>query len=107
MLEKYEDKLSKFYTWTLVGDYCLNPLFKATEQVETQLERCPDRRTNQNQVVPLEEVSPYIFYELKRRATPMTPTKSKRQAPATVTPKKSKKLALRHEFESTTSEALL
>jgi hypothetical protein len=35
------------------------------EHVEEQLEQCPDKRTNQNQILPLQEVSREIFYELK------------------------------------------
>ena len=96
MLEKHHEELSKYYSWHLVGEYTLNPLFEATEIVEADLEMTPDRRTNKNQVEPLEAVSPYIFYELKRTVNPMTPTKVKRASSvnACVTAKKKTKRSL-------------
>ena len=74
MLEKYESRLAPYFNWTLVRDYMKCPLFEATESVEDQLKKCPDRRTNSNQVTPLLEVSDHIFYEITLRTEPMTPS---------------------------------
>ena len=74
MLEKYEDNLSPYFSWTLVKDFNKCPLYEATEIVENQLEKCPDRRTNVNQITPLLEVSDHIFYEITLRKEPMTPS---------------------------------
>lgn len=89
MLEKYCDELLPYYEWRLVDEFKQCPLYAATETVERELEKCPDRRTNKNQVEPLLEVysvqnvpscnilfliymsptqvSKSIFYELRRR----------------------------------------
>jgi len=76
MLEKYDSELSPYFSWNLVKDFEKCPLFEATEHVEDQLKKCPDRRTNSNQITPLLEVSEHIFYEMKLRREPMTPSKA-------------------------------
>ena len=95
MLEKYEDNLSPYFDWTLVKDFKKCPLYEATESVEDQLEMCPDRRTNSNQVTPLLEVSDHIFYEITLRIEPMTPSYGgkKRKGVTNVSPSKAMMMA--------------
>ena len=71
--------MAPYYQWVLIDDFNKCPLYRATDDVTTELEKCPDRRTNANQIEPLLEVSPLIFYELKPRAEPMTPSSSVRK----------------------------
>ena len=80
MLQKYCDELSVHYDWFLVNDPKKNPLYLATDNVEHLLLKCPDRRTNQNQILPLKEISDDIFFVLKHKkieVSSATPVKSR------------------------------
>lgn len=96
MLEKYGDVLAPYYQSKLVCRFNECPLYEATENVEDQLKMCPDRRTNSNQIEPLLAVSESIFFELKLRTEPMTPStsgKAKRSKSSPVSPSKKSRVA--------------
>jgi len=64
--------------WDLAIDPCQNPLYKATENVEAELLKCPDHLTNETQIAPLTNFSTTPFFVLKRlnrkRSPPSTPS---------------------------------
>lgn len=76
-LKEYNDVLSKYYKIYLVSDSLENPLYKATEDCEKELLRCPDILTNTTQIQPLLNYSdsPFFVLELKDdiKETPSTP----------------------------------
>jgi hypothetical protein len=49
-----------------------NPLYSATQTVELQLLRCPDKLTNETQMRPLLDHSAFPFIVLKRRQRPLS-----------------------------------
>lgn len=99
-------QLSKHYKITLASllDCPKNPLYHGTEQVTGPLLSCPDALTNETQMKPLLDLSPYPFYLLERigenetggfvlpKDVPETPkkptTKRTRKEESTVSPKK-------------------
>jgi hypothetical protein len=66
-IDKFRDVIERHYTIEVVGDPMLNPLYAATETVETQLLRCPDVVTNVTQLPPLLVYSANAFVLLTRR----------------------------------------
>ena len=98
--------LTRYYHIEQPRDFGENPLYRATELVESELLRCPDKLTNETQMRPLMQFSDTPFYCLTLKAdwqeVPSTPTKAKKgqrkiceildsSDSATSTPKKRKK----------------
>ena len=70
-LGDYKEEIEKHYTIEAVEDPNMNPLYAATENVETELLRCPDSLTNETQLRPLLIYSRTPFLVLSRRHTPL------------------------------------
>ena len=70
-LGDYKEEIEKYYTIEAVEDPNMNPLYAATENVETELLRCPDSLTNETQLRPLLIYSTTPFLLLSRRHTPL------------------------------------
>lgn len=106
MLEKHQDELARHFQWKLVSDFGECPLFQATDDVATELEKCPDRRTNENQIEPLLAVSSCIFYELKPLGEPMTPSSSTRKRGSSERPTQSPSVSKRRSVGTKKSRSL-
>jgi len=79
LMESFADVLVPYYTWDLVCEPKMNPLYLATEAIEEDLMRCPDVLTNETQIRPLWAYSKTPFFRLKRRevlvrSAPSTPS---------------------------------
>ena len=64
MLIKFRLKIEEHYTWEMVREPSMNPLYRATDRVTDDLKLCPDNMTNETQLRPLCSDSP--FYVLTR-----------------------------------------
>ena len=62
MIEKHRSKLADYYVVDYVADPNLNPLYLATgmEHVNMRLLQFPEKIINENQVIRLEHLSPFI-----------------------------------------------
>jgi hypothetical protein len=60
----FTDIIDSNYHVSLLTDPSLNPLYRATDDVEDELMKCPDTLTNGNQIAPLKVYSDTPFYQL-------------------------------------------
>ena len=70
-IDDFRAEIEKYYVIEAVEDPNLNPLYAATENVETELLRCPDHLTNETQLRPLLIYSKTPFLTLSRREVPL------------------------------------
>lgn len=68
MLQKYQEIISQFYTWSVIKDPNENPLYEATNFVEKKLMECPDHLTNGTQILPLSKAvgGPFICLKVAK-----------------------------------------
>ncbi len=99
-LREFRIPIETHYEVEFVKDLGRNPLFAATERVEDELLRCPDKLTNETQLRPLLAFSDTPFLVLTRRQTPLLfvppladgeMSRSPKKRKATVTPEKKRK----------------
>jgi hypothetical protein len=66
-LAAFSTIVEKHYVVELVDDPSKNPLYVATESVEDVLGTCPDKRTNKNQLLYLNSLTPFAVLKCKER----------------------------------------
>ncbi len=68
MIEKKQETISQFYTWSFIKDPSENPLYKATDLVGIKLLECPDHLTNDTQILPLLQAcdGPFICFKVAK-----------------------------------------
>lgn len=115
-LREFRDTIEILYEVEFVREVGRNPLYAATELVEVELLRCPDKLTNGTQLRSLLEFSDTPFIVLTRRQVPLevvpplvdaegsrTPKKRKSRSVNTVTPEKKKKSSSASQSKAKTS----
>ncbi len=66
LLACFENQLAEHFMWDRVSEPKQNPLYRATMKCEAELLLCPDRLTNDTQMLPLRVFSKTPFIVLKR-----------------------------------------
>lgn len=93
-LDEFKEALALYYSIDFVENPLENPLYLATEDVESELIRCPDLLTNTTQIKPLTDHSSTPFYVLRVKDFDISPV-SVAQGSRTSSPKsKAKKRAI-------------
>ena len=71
-LVEFKSVIEEHYEVEYIAKPEKNPLYSATEQVERELLRCPDKLTNETQMRPLLDHSAFPFIVLRRRQRPLS-----------------------------------
>lgn len=67
MVTAHTSHLSNYYDWFAIKRPTNNPLYEATDDVNHLLMQCPDRLTNENQIVSLTNAGgPFLLFKPKR-----------------------------------------
>jgi hypothetical protein len=88
--------LAPYFDIKLVKDSKTNPLYRATDNVEEELLRCPDILTNETQIRPLLDHSDHPFYVLEVKSN-NTSTEESSVHIVTPTPTRSRNPAVKKE----------